>query len=101
MQRNQDDAGCAEGVCVQAAPARHLVYFNKMPERFEEENEEENCVAEDECEEVLVIAVAQAVVDERTVMIKVLDALVADGAMEGCFGLDDLAVRAEVVQMQA
>ena len=72
-----------------------------MPDRLEEENEEESCVAEDECEEELVIAVAQAVVDERTVMVKVLNALVADGAMEGCFGLDDFAVRAEIVQMQA
>ena len=72
-----------------------------MPDRLEEENEEENCVAEDECEEELVIAVAQAVVDERTVMVKVLNALVTDGTMEGCFGLYDLAVRAEVVQMQA
>ena len=68
---------------------------------LEEENEQENRVAEDECEEVLVITVAQAVVDERTVMVKVLNALVTDGTMEGCFGLDDFAVRAKVVQMQA
>ena len=101
VQRDQDDVGCAEGIRVQAAPAHDLPYFYHMPACLEEENEEEKCVAEDECEEVLVIAVAQAVVYERTVMVKVLNALVADGTMEGSLRLDDLAVRAEVIQVQA
>ena len=92
MHRDQDNAGRAHRVRVQTAPARHLVNLDEMAERLEEENHEEEGVAEDEGEEVLVIAVAQAVVYERAVMVEVLNALVANGAVEGGFRLNYLAV---------
>ena len=65
-----------------------------MAERFKQQNDQKNCVEEDEGKEVLVIAVTQAIVYERTMMVKVLNTLVADGTVERCLGLDHLAVRA-------
>ena len=47
------------------------------------------------------IPIPQTVVYKGTVMVKVLHTLVADGAVEGCLRLDDLTVRAEIVEMQA
>ena len=47
------------------------------------------------------VPIAQAVVNEGTVMVEEFDAPVADGAVEGSLALDDLAVAAEIVQVEA
>ena len=46
------------------------------------------------------ISVAETVVDERAVVIMVLDTLATYSAMEGCFRLDYFTVRAKVVQVK-
>ena len=38
------------------------------------------------------ITIAEAIIDEGTMMIKMLDTLVAERAVERCFRLNDLAV---------
>ena len=46
------------------------------------------------------VAVPEAVVDEGAVVVEVLDALVADSAVEGGLGLDNLTIGAEVVEVE-
>ena len=47
------------------------------------------------------VPVTETVVDVDTVMIKLLNTLVADHAMKGPRGLNQLAVEAEVLQIDA
>lgn len=47
------------------------------------------------------VPVTETVVNVDTVMIKLLNTLVADHAMKGPRGLDQLAVEAEVLQIDA
>ena len=56
-------------------------------------------VGKDKEQEILVVAVAKAVVDERTVVVIVVRAFVANGAVERLLCDDHLAENAQVVQV--
>jgi len=101
VERDQDDARRAQTVCVHAGPAHFFEYLREVPENFRQQDQQEEEVEEDEGEEVLVVPVAQAVIYEGTVMVKALDALIANSAVERCLRFDNFAVGAQVVQVQS
>lgn len=101
VHEDQDDVRGAPRVCVKAADANFLVYLGEVPESLSQQDQKVDGVQEDEHDEVLVVSVAEAVVDERAVVVEVLDALVANCAVERSLRLDDFAVRAQVIQVQA
>ena len=92
MQTDQNDIRRAQRICVKALPPDDSEYLCKVAESLRQQDQKEEHVEEDEGDKVLVVPIAQAVVDERTVMVKVLDALVADIAVERRFRLDDFTV---------
>ena len=62
-----------------------------------EQTQKVQCIQEDEREEVLMITIAQAIIDEWTMVIKMLDTLMTERAVKRCLRLDNLTVGAKVV----
>ena len=75
--------------------------LDAMPYSLDKQNQHFEGVEADEGQEVLVITIAQTVVDEGAMMIEKLDTPVADGAVEASLTLDDLAVTAEIFEVEA
>ena len=71
-----------------------------MTHSLEQNDQQKDRVDKDESQEVLVITITEAVVDKWAMMVKQLNAPVADRAVERCFAFDDLAARAKVVKVQ-
>ena len=101
MHADQDSIRRAKRVRVDASPAYLFVNLHEVPKCLKEEDYEEKRVQEDERQEVLVVAIPEAIVDEWAVMVEVFHTLVADGAMEGRLRLDYFTIRAQVVQVKA
>ena len=101
MQHYQNEVRRAQRIRVKALPAYFLVYLNEVSDSLEHKYEQVEREEENERDKVLVIPIAQAVVDKRTVVIEKLNALVTDGAVEGCLRFDDLTVWAKVVQVES
>jgi len=67
---------------------------------FNRQHEQKAHIASQEDQEVLVVVAAQTVVNEWTVVVEEFNAAVADLAVEGCLGFEDLVVNTNVVQMK-
>lgn len=72
-----------------------------MPNRLKQYDQQVDRIDEDESQEVLVIAIPEAVVDEWAVVVEQLHASVADRAVERGLALDYFTARAKVIQMQS
>ena len=83
MEQYQKEVRRAQSIRVKALPAYFFEYLKEVSHSLEKENEQVEREEEDERDEVLVIPIAQAVVDKRTVVIEKLNAFVTDSAMEG------------------
>ena len=70
MQGYQDQVYRAPGVSVETTDAIFAVHFTEVTDSLCDEDQEEYCVQENEREEVLVIAITEAVVDEWTMMVE-------------------------------
>ena len=101
MQKNQDKLHSCEGVGVDAFPANGLVHFDAVPYRLKQDYEQVDRVDEDEGQEVLVVAISEAVVHEWAVVVEQFHASVADCAVERGLALDHLTARAKVIQVQS
>jgi len=69
-----------------------------VSDRLQHDANQKDCVRTDEHHEILVVAIAQAVVDERAVVVKVLDAAAACIAVERCLSFHELIIGAEVLK---
>ena len=97
VQTDQNDIRRAQRICVKALPPDDSEYLCKVAESLRQQDQKEEHVEEDEGDKVLVVPIAQAVVDERTVVVKPFDTLVANRAMERSLRLDDFTVGTHVV----
>jgi hypothetical protein len=73
---------------------------DKSNERVGQERQEVDEEAAEEKDKILVVTVANTVVDERAVMVKALDAPVTVVAVAGLLGPEILALDAEIVEMK-
>ena len=74
--------------------------FSEMTSGLGKHDYEEASVWAKEYQEVLVVPVAEAIVDERTVVVEKLDTSIAGEAVERSLWFDDRTIGTEVVQMQ-
>ena len=101
MEKHQDELYSGERVRVSTSPAQSHVHLHAVPNRLKEYDQQVDRVDEDEGQEVLVIAIPEAVVDEWAVVVEQLHASVADRAVERGLALDYFAARAKVIQVQS
>jgi len=73
---------------------------DKSNKRVGQERQEVDEEAAEEKDKILVVTVANTVVDERAVMVKALDAPVTVVAVAGLLGPEILALDAEIVEMK-
>lgn len=100
MHENQDHVYSAKAVSVEARKADHLVNLSEVSQSLRHQDAQINRESQYEHQEVLVVSVAKAIVDEGAVMVEKFDTSVANGAMERGLGLDHFAVGAKVVQVE-
>ena len=101
MERYQNNGRQHQSIGVVTMTAIGLNDLDAMPYSLDKQDQHFEGVEADKGQEVLVITIAQAVVDEGAMMIEKLDTPVADGAVEASLTLDDLAVTAEIFEVEA
>ena len=83
VESNQDNIDRAEGISIETCKANLLKDFCEMPQCFRQNHQQVEGVEEYKRQEVGVVSVPKTIVNEWTVMIKVLYALATYGAVEG------------------
>ena len=84
VEQDQDYVCRAERVRIEASKADIPEDFCEVTQCFSQDNQQVQRVEKDEGQEVDMVSIPEAIVDEWAVVIKVLYALPTYGAMEGC-----------------